>query len=366
MKTEKEYLADAQEIIRQKNQELLVANKTIRLLRRDNDLADDIKKEIFEYAGMTRKPPTWLIKPNKPDLPGVPMTIWSDWHWGETVYANQVGGVNEFNERVAKERVRRLVQHTVDLTIRHMVRPSYPGLVLCLGGDFVTGAIHEELARNVWEPVQCSCLAVEEQLIWAIQTLHNEFGKLYIPCVVGNHGRNSIKPVFKNRTYENYEWRIYQGLRRHFRNNDDIYFDIPEEVDAYFNVLGHRFLLHHGDCLGVRGGDGIIGAIGPITRGAIKVGRSEAQIGRDFDTLVIGHWHIYIPRGDATPVIVNGSLIGYNEYGRLQLRVPYSRPTHALWFMHQVHGLTAQWPIYLDGLRQARNFNDWVSCWRKK
>jgi hypothetical protein len=28
-------------------------------------------------------------------------------------------------------------------------------------------------------------------------------------------------------------------------------------------------------------------------RGAIKVGRSEAEIGRDFDTILMGHWHHY-------------------------------------------------------------------------
>ena len=51
--------------------------------------------------------------------------------------------------------------------------------------------------------------------------------------------------------------------------------------------------------------------------------------GRDFDTLLIGHYHTYIPAGDAVPVLCNGSLIGYNEYARLVLRAKPAAPKPA-------------------------------------
>jgi hypothetical protein len=156
---------------------------------------------------------------------------------------------------------------------------------------------------------------------------------------------------------------LYQHLERHFQNDDRFHFQIPNETDYNFAVQGHRFTLTHGDTLGVKGGDGIIGVIGPIARGTTKLGRSEAQIGRDFDTLLMGHYHTYLPRSDAVPVVANGSLIGYNEYARLALRVPYSRPSQALWFMHEKHGFTASWPVYLDELPRLKKKSPWVS-WR--
>ena len=53
--------------------------------------------------------------------------------------------------------------------------------------------------------------------------------------------------------------------------------------------------------------------LGPIMRGKFKVGRSEAEIGRPFDTLLIGHWHqALMLKG----VIVNGALKGFDEYAR--------------------------------------------------
>jgi hypothetical protein len=177
----------------------------------------------------------------------------------------------------------------------------------------------------------------------------------------------TMKMRHKGRVYTSFEWNLYCQLERYFKTIGDkrVRFFIPTEADAHFNVMGHRFLLTHGDALGVKGGDGIIGALGPIARGTMKIGRSEAQIGRDFDTLVIGHYHTYIPRGEAAPVIVNGTLKGYDEYARLSLRVPYSRPSQALWFVHPKYGITAQWQVFLDGTAAAKiAADDWVN-WRQ-
>jgi hypothetical protein len=154
----------------------------------------------------------------------------------------------------------------------------------------------------------------------------------------------------KNRVFTNYDWSIYCNLERDFRREKRIKFLVPNEADARFTMYGHRYLLTHGDSLGVKGGDGIIGALGPIMRGSLKVGRSEHQLGREFDTLICCHWHQYIT---LPGLVVNNSLKGFDEYAHLQLRAPYSRPSQALWFTHPEHGITAHWQVYLEGRKQA-------------
>jgi len=345
---------------------LKMAERTIKLITKQNESAEAIRREIYGLAELTPDPPSWIYAPRPPHMPGVPMTIWSDFHWGEVVSKNETGGANEFNRTIAKQRFKRLVDITLDLTFNHMVNPQYPGIVVCLGGDFISGNIHEELAQTNEGFVQQSILEVQEQLIGGIKLLADKFGKVFLPCVVGNHGRTTLKPRAKGRVFESYEWNLYCQLELYFREDKRVQFLIPNETDAYFNVLGHRFLLTHGDTLGVKGGDGIIGAIGPIARGVTKVGRSEAQIGRDFDTLLMGHYHTYIPRGDAVPVIVNGALKGFDEYARLMLRVPYSRPSQALWFVHQKYGITAQWQIYLDERRKSEMSSDWLKFQKRR
>lgn len=337
-----------------------------RLLMREADTAERIRSDIYGLASMPVDPPTWLTGQHTADTPGVPMVIWSDWHWGERVSKAQTGGVNEFNRRIGRERVQSLVDITRHLAVERMVNPDYPGIVVCLGGDFITGDIHEDLRETNEGTVQQCLLEVEGCLISALTAMADAFGKVFVPCVVGNHGRATIKPRAKNRVYTSYEWNLYCHLERFFKGDKRFLFQVPSEADAYFKVYNHRFLLTHGDSLGVKGGDGIIGAIGPIARGTVKVGRSEAQIGRDFDTLLMGHWHTYVPRSDAIHAIVNGSLIGYNEYARLMLRVPYSRPSQALWFVHPFYGITSQWPVWLDWERKSANSARWISFEQRK
>lgn len=332
-------------------------------IHRDNISCEEIRSTVYGLGEMVPDPPEWASIPDiDSDVSvSVPVTIWSDWHWGERVEPSEVGGANEFGREIAKVRVKRLVDTTISICRNFVGDLTLPGIVICLGGDMISGNIHEELAITNEGAVQQCILEVQDTLASAITRMADEFGKVFLPCVVGNHGRMTHRPRMKNRAFESFEWNIYQQLERYFRNDPRVHFMIPNGADALFNVMGHRFLLTHGDALGVKGGDGIIGAIGPIARGATKIGRSEAQIGRDFDTIIMGHWHTYIPRGEAMPAIVNGTLKGYDEYARLGLRVPYSRPSQALWFVHPKHGITSQWPIYLEKRADHKAEDDrWV------
>jgi hypothetical protein len=339
--------------------ELAAANKRIANIQQDNDTAETIREAILGLSARTPEPPEWLLKEGHAGKRGAPCTIWSDWHWGEVVVKEEVAGVNEYNAKIGRIRAKKLVETTIDLAYNHMGRAKtqYPGCIVCLGGDMITGDIHEELLATNDRTPQQSVNDLTDVLAGCLDTMASRFGRLFVPCVVGNHGRSTRKPRMKGRVYTSIEWLIYCNLERHFKKSKHVQFMIPGESDAYFSVFGHRYLLTHGDSLGVKGGDGIIGAMGPIARGAIKVGRSEAQIGRDFDTIVMGHWHQYLT---FPGVIVNNSLIGYNEYARLGLRAPYSRPSQALWFTHPEHGITAHWQVYLEGLKKHQH-SEWLT-----
>lgn len=339
--------------------ELAAANRRVKMIEQENDDAEKIREEIYSLAARCPEPPEWLSRPGTLGSRGCPIVLWSDWHRGEVVRPEEVGGVNEFNSNIHDKRVKRLVNTTVDLAHNHMSRSKikYPGAIVCLGGDFINGDIHEELVDTSDRTTQQNVNELTDLMAGAIEEMASKFGKVFLPCVVGNHGRNSRRPRMKSRVYTSHEWNIYCNLARFFRRSKHVQFLIPGETDAHFNVFGHRYLLTHGDSMGVKGGDGIIGAIGPIMRGAIKVGRSEAQIGRDFDTILMGHWHqmLWLPNA-----IVNNSLKGYDEFARLALRAPYSRPSQALWFTHPEHGITARWEVFLEAQRKAEHGNKWV------
>jgi len=360
-KTVQNQLDDANEIIRRKQRELVELRRELNRRSEERLTAEKVRKEIFDIADYSPEPPQWLTKDPGKSTTGIPLINCNDWHWGEYVDSDQVGGLNSFNRSTGRQRVRVLNDTVLDLCFNHMTNPSYPGAVITFGGDMITGNIHEDLAMTNDGPVMWSVNEVENQMIGLVKSWKKKFKKIAVICVPGNHGRNTPKPRINNKVYESYEWLIYVHIEQYFRDDPDVSVYVPNEVDAFFRIFGHRFMLTHGDMLGVKGGDGIIGALGPIARGALKIGAQQRQAGRDFDTLLIGHYHIYIPRGDATPVLVSPSLIGHNTYSHLQLRVRASRPAQALSFVHPKHGFTAQWPMYLDKKVMAKKDEPWFA-----
>jgi predicted phosphodiesterase len=278
--------------------------------------------------------------------PGVPMFLWSDWHVGEFVDPEQVYGYNEFNIEIAKRRVERLVNKSIDLATTHVTHPDYEYAVVILGGDFVSGWLHEELvATDCCTPLQAARYAI--QMLWgALQRMADAFKRLTVVCVPGNHGRLMKRPPAKLGAYQAFDWLIYGALQDFFLSDTRMSFIVPAEGDVVLNVAGTRYLIMHGHELGVKGGDGLIGSIGPMMRGRLKAGRANASLGRDFDVLVLGHFHqsIWLP---GSGLIVNNSLIGYSEYGR-QMRFVATPPSQTMWFSHEKYGPIRGDQIFLE------------------
>ena len=224
----------------------------------------------------------------------------------------------------------------------------------------VSGTIHDEIVRSNEKPIMPVVADLYGVLLRGIKALREHFGRVYVVGVVGNHGRTSAKPHFKNHVHENYDWLVYNLLAKHFEDDPDVTFTVPESSDAYFSVWAHRFLLTHGDRLGVAGGDGIIGALGPIMRGSFKTRNSSAAVGLDFDTLVLGHWHQYIP---LPRVIVNSALKGFDEFAKDKLRATPERAQQALWFVHPENGIVSQMAVYCDekDVPRDRPWTSWAS-----
>jgi hypothetical protein len=299
--------------------------------------------------------PEWLIRKDKfKDLTGVPVLFASDWHFGEVVRGAEIGGSNEYNITIAKARARTMVQTFVRLLKNHIQHTTYPGCVFILGGDMMSGDIHEELVEtNEMEMMPC-LLELVPLLAWCIGTLADEFGKVFVPCVTGNHGRTSRKPRMKRRNHTNYDWLCYQLLQRFFEKDKRVSFMIPEGPDAYFRVYNTRFLLTHGDQF--RGGDGFAGAIVPIARGDKRKRARNSQTNRSYDIAVMGHWHQYIHTGD---FVVNGSLKGLDEYAYAN-NFGFELAAQAAWMVHPEHGVTFRFPVFVQAKDEVTKA-EWVS-----
>ena len=314
---------------------------------RQEAISENVKQKIFKIAQMDPEPPSWTLKMRKTSSsPGIPSLLCSDWHWGEVINSAEIGGVpNKYNIKIAHQRANRLVDNAIDLLTNHMVNPHYEGIHLMLGGDLFSGTIHD-LSETNEVPMMKAFSDLYGALREFIDTLLKHFPQVHISGVVGNHGRTSMKPKTKERALTNFDWLMYTMLQAHYHPQQGkidkrVTFKIPEATDVLIQIYSHKYLFTHGDQF--RGGDGIIGPIGPIIRGDVKKRARNMQVGQDYDTLVIGHWHRYI---STRQVIVNGSLCGYNEYAYIG-NFPYEPPIQALWITHPDKGITFQMPIYV-------------------
>jgi transposase-like protein len=336
--------------------------REIELQHRSSIDEDEVRDIIGTLSIAPCEPPKWLVGARRArsgiSTPEVPATSWADWHVGEVVKPSEVNGVNEYNLAIMEKRVRRLVERTIRLSQEHGPG-NYPGIVINLIGDMVSGWLHDELIETDEEtPLQCA-LRVRDLLVWALQAMADEFGHVYAPAVCGNHGRMTARPQFKALVYKNYDWLIYEMVKRALkdRKDDRIQIDVRPANEVFYRIWDVAYLAAHGDMLGVKGGDGIIGSIGPITRGEIKTRGRTSSSGMPFDMLVIGHWHqpLWLPR-----TIVANTLKGFCQFAKNALSATPTPASQPLWFNHPRYGITSRWEVKLEPAI-AKDKTEWVS-----
>lgn len=288
-----------------------------------------------------RRPALWTAQESGRSPAGIPTLLLSDLHWGEVVLPEEIEHCNAYNMEIARRRLHHVVNKTKELLRDHVVG-DYPGIVACLGGDMVSGVIHDELEQTNDGTIMQQALDLYDHLLAAILSLADEFGKVHLPCVPGNHGRSNRKWAAKRKATLSFEWLVYHMLARATAKDERITWQIPEGPDADFELLGTRYRLNHGD--GFKGGDGIIGPLGPVTRGTLKRGRMAQAMKKPFDILLIGHWHTLLWGSNS---IVNGTLKGFDEFA-MTLSITPEPPSQALWLTTAKHGRTIQMPVYAE------------------
>lgn len=303
-----------------------------------------VQQELGLLSGLARavgEPPAWLTAPKQTKKHrGTPWLLLSDLHFDEVVNAAEVMGVNAYNRQIAEMRLQEVFKGAVKITRDYWAGVSYDGIVAPLMGDLYAGEIHDELIQTNDDTILGSILHWSEQLAAGISLLADEFGKVHVPVVVGNHGRRSRKPRSKFRARDNFDWFTGQLLARMFAHDKRITFDVSEAADTIVPAYGWRVCVTHGDQ--ARGGNGIGGPMMPIMRLDAKKRQRQAAVSQPYDLLVMGHWHNLI---FAPSFIVNGSLVGYDEYASTS-NFQFEQPSQALFLMTPERGKTFTAPVY--------------------
>ena len=295
---------------------------------------DDAIYDLFLTASeRSLEPPQWLAPQTKgKGERAIATALLSDCHFDEVVNPAEFNWRNQYNRDIAERRLKNYFKNVLRLSRDYINGIKMEQLVLPLLGDMLSGNIHEELRQTNEFPILDSLLHWSERVASGIEMLLDVFSDIYVPCVVGNHGRLDRKPRFKFRAKENFDWILYHIVAKHFRDVKEVTFAIPESADFSYSVYNTRYLLTHGDQF--RGGSGIAGILTPVFIGDHRKTRRSVALSDPYDHMLVGHFH---QQRDMGSVIINGSLKGYDEFAFIN-NYPYEPPRQAFWLTDPQHG----------------------------
>lgn len=280
----------------------------------------------------------------------------SDFHIGEIVKADEMGGLNAYNFDIYAKRLQ-LMSDAVASFKTKMTGYNLRKLhVNCLG-DMLTGIIHDELVQTAEDSIVESVFngaLVYAQFLAEMLTL---FESVELTGVIGNHGRMTKKVTYKQR-YVNWDYFFYQTVALMLAGNPRITFDLPRSFWTVKEIGGRRILLMHGD--NIRSWQG-------IPWYGIK--RSVANLNelldgsQGFDDVHLAHFHddgsLARVRGK---IMLNGSVIGGTEFS-IGALFSSSEPTQTLYAINPHHKRMTWWST--PYLAEERNIAKCRYHWAK-
>lgn len=304
----------------------------------------ELEKEVAllqQFRALHIHPMGMPFKGNPTRHEAVPHLLLGDWHGDEQVDAGAMNGLNHYGLAEAQHRAQMLFKCAAEIIGIYRHNSDIRSLVIAALGDFASCWLHDELVEtNTLTPPE-ALLKSLDMLTGGIDYLLDHAGVHDILFVgtVGNHGRITKKPQAKNRAKKNYEWILYSLLARHYavKGEKRIKFQLPCGYFNWISVFGRDIRCHHGDGIQYHGG---VGGIHIPLRKAI----AQWNKAKHADLDLLGHWH-QLER--AKDYVVNGSLIGYNEYAEI-IKADPEKAQQCIFLLHQKYGPTGFYPIVVQ------------------
>ena len=309
--------------------------------------AEDIRSSVLGLMDTPLKPR--LVIPTRGSRAGGGRSVilhLTDVHYGETVDIDEMDGVNSYGAKIARARIGRFFARASSLCTEHWSGPPPEEIVLCLGGDLISGNIHAELAETNYPSVPATVREVGEIIAGGVGLLREHLGcPIRVYSVPGNHGRLTLKPTAKKRAAMSLDLLATDFAEACCRaaGIDGVSFYQTHSPDAYFSTYAFNWLLNHGDTTGSKGGQGYIGPAATIVRGHRKLMDTAWRSGKPINYILTGHLHTTLrtPFGWS-----GGSVVGYSEYAR-DLRADPEPAKQNMLVIHERNGVIDHQELYL-------------------
>ena len=270
----------------------------------------------------------------------------SDWHTEELVREETVNGLNAFDVEICERRIGELSERFATLLEHERQLVKVDRVVVWLGGDFITGHIHEDCAELAQKAPLAAMRWAGERIQGFLDMVAGMAKEVIVVTSSGNHGRSNHGKIRVGTELDHsFEQNAYLTMAADERRKN-----VRWQVSGgYLNCLdldGFKVRFHHGHALVYNGG------VGGIAIGAAKAIAAWDKI-EHADLTVFGHYHQFSWLR-AGRYVSNGSLIGHSAYA-VKIKATYEPPCQA--FIVVDHGrreVTKALPIFCDRDLQQR------------
>lgn len=269
---------------------------------------------------------------------GTFVALASDWHVEERVRPGDTPTGNAYNLAIADLRIGRFFSAIEWQVAMCRERFKVRDGILWLGGDLMSGHIHEEnVETSALSPI-ATLLWLQPRLVSGIRQLLDRLGleQLQIVCSYGNHGRDTKKPRRATGAHHSYEWGMYQQIASLFADEPRVRVLADPSGHQYAKVYDFDLHFHHGDETSYQGGVG--GITIPINKAVAQWDKARRCHYHNF-----GHWHQYVDLGSWAG---NGSLIGFNGYA-MSIKATPEEPQQAFYLLDSKRGKTCKCPLWV-------------------
>lgn len=245
------------------------------------------------------------------------IALFSDAHIEERVLPQSVQFLNEYNIKIAEDRIKRYFANLSSCLNEDKVEHLFFASL----GDTISGYIHEELSQNnELSPLEATYKA-QSLLLSGLKYLceNTSLKSIKFIGIVGNHSRVTKKIQHANGYRMSYEWLMYMNIKEQASLMKlPIEFYIPESEMAIIDTDDKkRYIFVHGFQIKGSNMGTVCGIYPALNRLSMKWDKTFKQ-----DKIFLGHFHSCVSIPNAT---VNGSIIGYNSFA-LSNGLPFEEP----------------------------------------
>ena len=268
------------------------------------------------------------------------LLLLSDWHVEERVDPVTVNGLNDFSLAVADARISELLERFLACLEHERKVASINRVVVWLGGDFISGHIHEDTAELAALPPLAATRWAGERLRGVLDVIAGEVDEVVVATNAGNHGRsNSGKPRVGTELDHSFEQNLYLSMAA-AESLPNVVWQVGEGHLNYLDFDGFTVRFHHGHSYKYAGG------VGGIHVGVSKANSAWNNL-KPADLTCFGHWHQFSWLR-AGKYVSNGSLIGHSAYAT-KIKAAYEPPCQAAVVIdHKRNEVTKAFPIFCD------------------